>query len=84
MNRRELLGGMAVGGAALPLARLSAASALAPPRTAAGADAWRGLKAGVASYSLRKLPLDAAIAATRRVGLRYVSINVRGILRATA
>ena len=30
---------------------------------------------GVASYSLRKLPLDGAIAAIRRVGLSYVSIK---------
>jgi inosose dehydratase len=38
-------------------------------------DGWRGLKAGVASYTLRKLPLDAAIAAIQRVGLSYVSIK---------
>ena len=36
---------------------------------------WHGLKVGVASYSLRKLPLDAAIKAVRRVGLNYVSIK---------
>ena len=29
----------------------------------------------MASYTLRKLPLDAAIAAIQRVGLRYVSIK---------
>jgi sugar phosphate isomerase/epimerase len=39
------------------------------------ADPWRGLKVGVASYTLRKLPLDAAIKAIQRVGLHYVSIK---------
>ena len=38
-------------------------------------DAWQGLKVGVASYTLRKLPLDDAIRAIRRVGLSYVSIK---------
>ena len=38
-------------------------------------DPWRGLKIGVASYSLSKLPLDDAIAAIRRVGVDYVSIK---------
>jgi len=42
---------------------------------APNADRWRGLKVGVASYTLRKLPLDAAIAVIRRVGLEYVSIK---------
>jgi sugar phosphate isomerase/epimerase len=39
------------------------------------ADPWRGLKIGVASYTLRTLPLEAAIRAIRRVGLTYVSIK---------
>ena len=39
------------------------------------AAAWRGLKVGVASYSLRNLPTDAAIRAIQRVGLRYCSIK---------
>lgn len=39
------------------------------------ADSWHGLKVGVASYSLRGLKLDAAIAAIQRVGLKYVSIK---------
>ncbi len=38
-------------------------------------DWFRGLKVGIASYSFRKLPLDAAVKATQRVGLGYVSIK---------
>ena len=38
-------------------------------------DPWLGLRIGVASYSLRKLPLDACIKGIQRVGLRYVSIK---------
>lgn len=38
-------------------------------------DRWRGLKVGVASYSLRGMKLDAAIAAIQRVGLTYASIK---------
>jgi sugar phosphate isomerase/epimerase len=39
------------------------------------ADSWHGLKLGVASYSLRGMKLDDAIAAIQRVGLSYVSIK---------
>ena len=53
----------------------SLTSATAPvPQSAAG-DPWRGLKVGVASYTLRKMPLDAAIEAIRRLDLKYVSIK---------
>jgi sugar phosphate isomerase/epimerase len=38
-------------------------------------DSWRGLKFGVASYSLRKLPLDQAIKAIQRVNVAYVSVK---------
>jgi inosose dehydratase len=38
-------------------------------------DAWRGLKVGVASYTLRKMPVQAAVRAVRRVGLEFVSIK---------
>jgi sugar phosphate isomerase/epimerase len=40
-----------------------------------GGDPWRGLKIGIASYSLSKLPLEAAIAAIRQVDVHYVSIK---------
>ena len=70
MNRREVLKGAAAA-AVMPLAQSEAQT----PAAAPSADAWRGLKPGVASYTLRKLPLDAAITAIQRVGLRYVSIK---------
>ena len=82
MRRRDLIQGAAlVASASLPLARLARAQATASP--AAGparnplpaTNRWRGLKAGVASYTLRKLSLDDAIQAIRRVGLHYVSIK---------
>jgi sugar phosphate isomerase/epimerase len=58
------LGGVSLGADEAP-------GLIGPPRR----DPWRGLKMGVASYSLRKLPLDAAVAAIKRVGLAYVSIK---------
>lgn len=43
--------------------------------TAEQADPWLGLKMGVATYSLRKLPIEKAIQAVKRVGLKYISIK---------
>ncbi len=39
------------------------------------ADSWFGLKMGVATYSLRELPIEEAIQGVNRVGLKYVSIK---------
>ena len=64
MKRRELIKGAAMV-ASMPVTRLAAAEMADPP--AAGGDRWRGLKAGVASYTLRKMPLEAAITAIKRV-----------------
>jgi sugar phosphate isomerase/epimerase len=69
LTRRELIEAAAVAAVAAP-ARAAAAVA-----GDGKGDPWRGLKVGVASYTLRKLPLDAAIAAIQRVGLHYVSIK---------
>jgi inosose dehydratase len=75
MKRREVVKAAAIA-ASLPLARLGSAQTAAPsPARNSADDRWRGLKAGVASYTLRKLPLEAAIRAIQRVGLRYVSIK---------
>jgi sugar phosphate isomerase/epimerase len=75
ITRRRLL---QVGTAALAVASGGAAEAEAQngvrPKPASG-DPWRGLKIGVASYTLRTLPLEAAIRAIQRVGLKYVSIK---------
>ena len=40
-----------------------------------GADPWLGLKVGVATYTLRELPIEEAIKGVKRVGLKYVSIK---------
>jgi sugar phosphate isomerase/epimerase len=77
MKRRNLMKGAALA-AALPLTRAAwaaEAKAEAPGAGASRRDPWRGLKVGVASYTLRKMSLDAAIQAIQRVGLSYVSIK---------
>jgi len=38
-------------------------------------DPFRGLKVGITSYSVRKLNLDDAIKATKRIGVRYISLK---------
>ncbi len=47
----------------------------AKPVSTPRVDPWRGLKVGVATYSLRGLKTDAAIAGVKRVGLAYCSIK---------
>src|SRR4051812_24809724 len=70
LSRRGLLQSAAfaaAAGVALP-----AFSQNAPGAKASG-EPLHNLKIGVASYSLRKLNVDAAIKAIQRVGLKYVS-----------
>ena len=76
-SRRDLLKTTDLAAASLPAMNLpSAAQADAATTTQTeNGDPWRGLKVGVASYTLRKMPLDAAIKAIQRVGLKYVSIK---------
>ena len=68
------------------LIKLSAFAALLPvlPRVCSASpmntladaiDPWKGLKVGVATYTLRELPIEDAIKAVNRVGLKYVSIK---------
>lgn len=38
-------------------------------------DPWMGFKAGIASYTFRKLSVDDTIKAVRRLNLRYISIK---------
>jgi len=47
----------------------------AAPAAAKAADPWRGLKVGVATYTLRDLAIEQAIQGVKRVGLKYVSIK---------
>jgi inosose dehydratase len=72
LSRRNLLKAGALA-AAWPVMQSSSVAALAA--AAEGADPWRGLKVGVATYTLRELPIDQAIAGIKRVGLKYVSIK---------
>jgi inosose dehydratase len=71
MTRRGLVKGAAMAAASLALPRRASAA----PAADKSGDGWRGFKAGVASYTLRKMPLDGAIAAIKRLGLGYVSIK---------
>lgn len=59
---------------ALPLSACAQQPSASSARPAPS-DPWRGLKVGVATYSFRKLPLDACIQAIQRVDLHYCSIK---------
>ena len=67
---RQLIqaGALACMASAAPQRLLAAAAAAAPEQ----GDPWRGLKVGVATYTLRELPIEEAIEAVKRVGLTYV------------
>jgi len=70
MNRRRfLLTGV------LSSAVLAAAEGAAPLFGQEAKDPYRGLKMGVASYSLRKFTLDEAIGMTRELGLKYICLK---------
>jgi len=75
LSRRDMLKSSALAAISLPVIGMEAGASSSPANTVKGHDPWYGLKAGVASYTLRKLPLDAAIKAIQRVGLKYVSIK---------
>jgi sugar phosphate isomerase/epimerase len=75
LRRRDLVKAAALAATSVPFLRQAGDAAAAVPAGARAADPWRGLKAGVASYTLRKLPLEAAIQAIQRLGLQYVSIK---------
>jgi len=70
-SRREMIKSSVVAAGALSTITRSAS----PMSYREGDDPWRGLKVGVASYTLRKMPVEAAIKAIQRVGLKYVSIK---------
>lgn len=73
-SRRNLLRNTTLAAALLPLAGLPTVTA-APAAAPVESPAWRGLKIGVATYTLRNLSIDDAIKAIRRVGLSYASIK---------
>src|SRR5215813_8347663 len=70
-SRREMIKSSVLAAGALS----SITSSASPMGHREGDDPWRGLKVGVASYTLRKMPLEPAIKAIQRVGLKYVSIK---------
>lgn len=47
----------------------------AATKNSAGSDAFRGLKAGIASYSLRKFSLEQAISMTKQAGVRHITLK---------
>jgi sugar phosphate isomerase/epimerase len=61
--------------AGFPLTGCAKEPSSAAPSTAPPSDPWRGLKAGIATYSFRKLALDACIKGIQRVDLHYCSIK---------
>jgi len=76
ISRRELVKTATLAATTLPFVGLDLSSQASTPVAAAPIrDPWRGLKPGVASYTVRKMPLEQAIKAIQRVGLKYVSIK---------
>jgi sugar phosphate isomerase/epimerase len=71
ISRRDLLKTCAVTAAAIPAINLESFAA----STNEEVDPWLGLKIGVATYTVRELPIEEAIKAVQRVGLKYVSIK---------
>lgn len=71
-SRRDLLKTSALAAAALPFASLEHFAEQAATKAP---DPFRGLKIGVATYTVRELPIEEAIKSIQRVGLKYVSIK---------
>lgn len=71
LSRRRLIG-TALAAAVVPSLAIAQQN---QPQQSDRPDPFRGLKLGVATYTLRKLPLDDCIKAIRRVGLSYASIK---------
>lgn len=76
-SRRNLLATTALAAAAIPLGAVRGQQELVQPRVSERPrdDPWRGLRVGVATYSLRGLKVEEAIAAIQRVDLKYASIK---------
>jgi sugar phosphate isomerase/epimerase len=75
-TRRNLIATTALAAAALPLGVAGAQELIQPkvPERPRG-DPWRGLRMGVATYSLRGLKVEEAVAGIQRVDLKYASIK---------
>ena len=73
LSRRQWIQAAALTSVVPAIPCLPLASSLAA--AAEGADPWLGLKMGVATYTLRELPIEETIKGVQRVGLKYVSIK---------
>ncbi|HZF38489.1 MAG TPA: sugar phosphate isomerase/epimerase [Blastocatellia bacterium] len=71
ISRRNLLKTGALAAATIPTVNFAAPAARAPEES----DPWLGLKIGVATYTVRELPIEEAIKVLQRVGLKYISIK---------
>lgn len=77
-SRRHILAATTfAAAAALPVGTVLAQQELLQPKAPerARSDPWRGLRVGVATYSLRGMKVEEAVAAIQRVDLRYASIK---------
>src|ERR1051325_5323510 len=72
-NRRRFLQTSLLGSSALAAASITNESDAALTKTPA--DPFHGLKLGVTSYTWLKFPLDQAIAMTKQVGVKYISLK---------
>ncbi len=73
VTRRDLIKSGVAAAAALPL--LPEIKSVSGSASAAEKEPFKGLKIGVATYTFRKFPLEAAIKGVQRVGLHFVSIK---------
>src|SRR5262245_5625191 len=71
ISRRDLLKTGALAAAAISSVNFAAPAS----PTAEEVDPWLGLKIGVATYTVRELPIEEAIKVVQRVGLKYISIK---------
>jgi inosose dehydratase len=74
INRRRFLHTGVLGSTAVALTA-AWPGALFAEAAPAGRDPFRGLKAGIASYSLRKFSLDRAIVMTKEAGVKYICLK---------
>jgi len=71
ISRRDLLKTGALAAATIPTVNMTSFATHTPEE----ADPWLGLKIGVATYTVRDLPIEEAIKVVQRVGLKYISIK---------
>src|SRR5437588_7789712 len=72
LTRRSVVKAAAIGAA---LSAIGPMESLALPPDAADDRQFRGLRVGVASYSLRNFPADQALQDIQRLGVHYVSLK---------